>query len=230
MPPFNYGETTKRTEQTGDNLDEDYWHLVYRKSSYSDINHEALRIASNSPHTTSYVKEFRRHLKNEKDRQTAIERQERLKNRKSFRFLALVWCHTIERIRDDWLCLALLGISMALLSVGVDKGIELCSSGKILNLVRSKNENRIRVDSARIWLYRDLTTSVFLSYICWIAWPVVLILFAVAFVRILAPQSVGKYLLNSRYIQVKWINSLLTFDTFPYETAFRLKISASVFP
>lgn len=41
-------------------------------------------------------------------------------------------------------------------------------------------------------MYRDLTTSPFLSYICWIALPTILILFAVTFVKILAPQSVGK--------------------------------------
>lgn len=131
MPPFNYDENMKPTEDTSWYLNENkgYWQPVNRKSSFSDIN-LALRNAANSSNTSEYVKEFRRHLNNEKKRMKTVERQRLLENRKIFLILSWTWSHTFKHIRDDWLCLALLGFFMALLSVGVDKGIELCSSGK----------------------------------------------------------------------------------------------------
>lgn len=136
MPPFNYDENMKLNQNTSWYLDESqgYWQPVNRKSSFSDINQHALRNARNSATTSGYVKEFRRYLMNEKNRIKTVERQRRYRIGKVFPFLSWFWCHTFERIRDDWLCLALLGIFMALLSVGVDKGIELCSSGKFCKI------------------------------------------------------------------------------------------------
>lgn len=71
-------------------------------------------------------------MKNEKKRLANLERRKRYWN-PNIAISILLWIrrHTFERIKEDWLCLALLGIFMALLSVGVDKGIELCSSGKV---------------------------------------------------------------------------------------------------
>lgn len=136
MPPFNSDENSKQNENTSTwHMDEkkECWKLVNRKSSFSDINHYALRNARNSSKTLGYVKEFRKYLRNEKKRIQSVERQKRLQNRKFFPFVSWIWFHTFRRIKDDWLCLGLLGICMAFLSVGVDKGIELCSSGKLFD-------------------------------------------------------------------------------------------------
>jgi hypothetical protein len=46
--------------------------------------------------------------------------------------------------------------------------------------------------SARIWLYKDLTTHPVVQYVAWISLPVFLILFSAGFVHIVAPQSIGK--------------------------------------
>ncbi|KAH8295333.1 hypothetical protein KR018_010061 [Drosophila ironensis] len=83
-----------------------------------------------------------------------------------------VWKHTIARLGEDWVFLALLGIIMALLSFIMDKGISICTN-------------------ARIWLYRDLTSQPFVQYIAWVSLPVCLILFSAGFVHLIAPQSIG---------------------------------------
>ncbi|KAH8312287.1 hypothetical protein KR044_010084 [Drosophila immigrans] len=83
-----------------------------------------------------------------------------------------VWKHTLARLGEDWVFLALLGIIMALLSFIMDKGISICTN-------------------ARIWLYRDLTSQPFIQYIAWVSLPVCLILFSAGFVHLIAPQSIG---------------------------------------
>ncbi|XP_016951209.1 chloride channel protein 2 isoform X5 [Drosophila biarmipes] len=83
-----------------------------------------------------------------------------------------VWRHTVARLGEDWVFLALLGIIMALLSFIMDKGISICTN-------------------ARIWLYRDLTSQPFVQYIAWVSLPVCLILFSAGFVHLIAPQSIG---------------------------------------
>lgn len=137
MSPLSCDEDTKEIENTNWYKDDNksYWQPVSRKSSFSDINQLALRDARNTSTTSGYVKEFRRYLRNEKMRIKTVERQRRYQNRIFMPFLSWIWCQTFERIRDDWLCLALLGIFMALLSVGVDKGIVLCSNGKFLESI-----------------------------------------------------------------------------------------------
>jgi hypothetical protein len=45
--------------------------------------------------------------------------------------------------------------------------------------------------SARIWLYKDLTTHPVVQYVAWISLPLFLILFSAGFVHIVAPQSIG---------------------------------------
>lgn len=45
---------------------------------------------------------------------------------------------------------------------------------------------------ARIWLYRDLTSSQpYVQYFAWVSLPVCLILFSAGFVHLIAPQSIG---------------------------------------
>ncbi|XP_026840415.1 chloride channel protein 2 isoform X10 [Drosophila persimilis] len=83
-----------------------------------------------------------------------------------------IWRHTVARLGEDWVFLALLGIIMALLSFIMDKGISICTN-------------------ARIWLYRDLTSHPLIQYISWVSLPVCLILFSAGFVHLIAPQSIG---------------------------------------
>ncbi|XP_034488309.1 chloride channel protein 2-like isoform X3 [Drosophila innubila] len=88
------------------------------------------------------------------------------------RISSWIWRHTLARLGEDWVFLALLGIIMALLSFIMDKGISICTN-------------------ARIWLYRDLTSQPFIQYIAWVSLPVCLILFSAGFVHLIAPQSIG---------------------------------------
>lgn len=45
--------------------------------------------------------------------------------------------------------------------------------------------------TARIWLYRDLTSQPYVQYFAWVSLPVCLILFSAGFVHLIAPQSIG---------------------------------------
>ncbi|XP_074040499.1 chloride channel protein 2 isoform X2 [Leptinotarsa decemlineata] len=86
--------------------------------------------------------------------------------------ISLLWKHTFARLGEDWVFLALLGIIMALLSFVMDRGISVC-------------------DSARLWLYRDLTMHPATQYAAWVSLPLCLILFGAGFVQLVAPQSIG---------------------------------------
>jgi len=83
-----------------------------------------------------------------------------------------VWKHTFAKIGEDWVFLAMLGVVMAIISFGIDFGIEKC------------------VSSRRI-LYEQLGEHVGVKYLIWISLPVLLILFATGFVHVLAPQAIG---------------------------------------
>lgn len=96
--------------------------------------------------------------------------------------------------------LALLGIIMAVLSFIMDKGISMCTNGNQFcsrpTVIRPK-VGLIACDflcstfSARIWLYRDLTSTPYIQYFAWVSLPVCLILFSAGFVHLIAPQSIG---------------------------------------
>uniref|UniRef100_A0A1B0DHD9 Uncharacterized protein n=1 Tax=Phlebotomus papatasi TaxID=29031 RepID=A0A1B0DHD9_PHLPP len=86
--------------------------------------------------------------------------------------MSWIWCHSVSRMGEDWIFLALLGIIMALISYVMDKGISMCTN-------------------ARIWLYRDLTSQPIAQYFAWISLPIALILFSAGFVHLIAPQSIG---------------------------------------
>jgi chloride channel 2 len=109
---------------------------------------------------------------------------------------------------EDWVFLALLGIIMALLSFIMDKGISLCTNGK--NYLQNSGQSEVfnPLFSARVWLYRDLTSHPFIQYAAWVSLPVCLILFSAGFVHLVAPQSIGEYDVSTSH---KWIKSLLCF-------------------
>jgi len=83
-----------------------------------------------------------------------------------------VWRHTFAKIGEDWVFLAILGITMAIVSFGIDFGIEKC------------------ISSRRI-LYEQLSNHAGVKYLIWISLPILLILFAAGFVDMFDPQAVG---------------------------------------
>ncbi|CAH1134809.1 unnamed protein product [Ceutorhynchus assimilis] len=110
----------------------------------------------------------KRRLKEEKARKKEL-RGYQGKLAKSISYL---WRHTFARLGEDWVFLALLGIIMAVLSFLMDTGINICNT-------------------ARIWLYNDLTQHPAAQYASWVFLPVTLILFSAGFVHLVAPQSIG---------------------------------------
>ncbi|XP_060533656.1 chloride channel protein 2 isoform X2 [Cylas formicarius] len=110
----------------------------------------------------------KRRLKEEKARKKEL-RGYQGKLAKSISFL---WKHTFARLGEDWVFLALLGIIMAVLSFIMDSGISMCNT-------------------ARIWLYNDLTYHPAAQYASWVSLSVCLILFSAGFVHLVAPQSIG---------------------------------------
>ena len=73
---------------------------------------------------------------------------------------------------SEWLFLLVLGVSMALLSFGMDLCIQ-------------------KVQYCHSWLYAKCYGQSFLSLVEWVSFPVLLILFCVYFVSMVSPQAVG---------------------------------------
>uniref|UniRef100_V5GJ05 Chloride channel protein 2 n=1 Tax=Anoplophora glabripennis TaxID=217634 RepID=V5GJ05_ANOGL len=110
----------------------------------------------------------KRRLKEEKARKKELSGYQG----KLAKSIAFLWRNTFARLGEDWVFLALLGVIMAFLSFITDKGIAMCNS-------------------ARLWLYKDLTHNTAAQYAAWISLPVCLILFSAGFVQLVAPQSIG---------------------------------------
>ncbi|XP_030756628.1 chloride channel protein 2 isoform X2 [Sitophilus oryzae] len=110
----------------------------------------------------------KRRIKEEKAR----KRELRGYQGKVAKTIYFLWKHTFARLGEDWVFLALLGIIMAVLSFILDNGISMCNT-------------------ARIWLYNDLTNNPAAQYASWVCLPVTLILFSAGFVHLVAPQSIG---------------------------------------
>ncbi|XP_059609893.1 chloride channel protein 2 isoform X2 [Phlebotomus argentipes] len=131
-----------------------------------------------------YTKDLGEYAKDEARRLKLLERRrkqedkarnkELLGHRESrcFRIMSWIWRHSVARMGEDWIFLALLGVIMALISYVMDKGISMCTN-------------------ARVWLYRDLTSQPVAQYFAWVSLPVSLILFSAGFVHLIAPQSIG---------------------------------------
>ncbi|KAF7286626.1 chloride channel protein 2 isoform X2 [Rhynchophorus ferrugineus] len=110
----------------------------------------------------------KRRLKEEKARKKELRGYQG----KVAKAISFLWKHTFARLGEDWVFLALLGIIMAILSFIMDNGISMCNS-------------------ARIWLYNDLTDHPAAQYAAWVCLPVTLILFSAGFAHLVAPQSIG---------------------------------------
>ncbi|XP_026784189.2 chloride channel protein 1a [Pangasianodon hypophthalmus] len=86
--------------------------------------------------------------------------------------LARVQKFLVTKLGEDWVFLVLLGITMALVSWTMDY-----ASAKSLQAYK--------------WMFGKLRGNVPLQYLVWIAYPMVLILFASFFCNLVAPQAIG---------------------------------------
>lgn len=75
-------------------------------------------------------------------------------------------------VMEDWAFLATLGITMALLSFIVDRGIIMC-------------------EHLRMFALRDVTESVGLQYFLWVSLSMAMVIFSTGFVHLVSPQGVG---------------------------------------
>ncbi|KAM9246694.1 chloride channel protein 1 [Leptosomus discolor] len=80
--------------------------------------------------------------------------------------------YVTKKLGEDWIFLVLLGLVMALVSWGMDY-----ASAKSLQAYK--------------WMYRELHPNVPMQYLAWVAYPLVLILFAAIFCHLVSPQAVG---------------------------------------
>ncbi|NXK94833.1 CLCN1 protein, partial [Formicarius rufipectus] len=77
-----------------------------------------------------------------------------------------------KKLGEDWIFLVLLGLVMALVSWGMDY-----ASAKSLQAYK--------------WMYTKLHPNVPMQYVVWVAYPLVLILFAAIVCHLVSPQAVG---------------------------------------
>ncbi|NWI57909.1 CLCN1 protein, partial [Calyptomena viridis] len=80
--------------------------------------------------------------------------------------------YVTKKLGEDWIFLVLLGLVMALVSWGMDY-----ASAKSLQAYK--------------WMYRELHPNVPMQYVVWVAYPLVLILFAAIVCHLVSPQAVG---------------------------------------
>lgn len=92
----------------------------YTKDLGEYAKEEALRV--------KYQEKARRKLDKARTEELRKSRRGTL-CRKLLAFLAFVWQQTGARLGEDWVFLALLGVIMAFISYGVDRGISICNNG-----------------------------------------------------------------------------------------------------
>ena len=93
----------------------------------------------------------------------------------------LVWARTLARLGEDWVFLALLGVSMAVISFAMDFTIS-------------------AINRARLYLVQFPVTDLRLQLLTWTSLSVSLILFSSGFIHIAAPQAVGSGLPEMKVI------------------------------
>ncbi|ALC46860.1 ClC-a, partial [Drosophila busckii] len=161
-PPAEYG----RDSESSSSDDEDPFGYL-DTLMYGRYTKDLGEFAKDEARKLKILEKRRKQEDKQRNKELLGKRATRIK-----RISSWIWKHTLARLGEDWVFLALLGIIMALLSFIMDKGISICTN-------------------ARIWLYRDLTSQPFIQYIAWVSLPVCLILFSAGFVHLIAPQSIG---------------------------------------
>ncbi|XP_025017983.1 chloride channel protein 2 isoform X2 [Tetranychus urticae] len=111
-------------------------------------------------------------------------------------YFQIFWKYTFAKIGEDWIFLALLGMSMAFTSFFINIVIE-------------------STITARQRLYKDFTNdSPIWKFVAWTTTPIIMILFASGFVHIVAPQAVGSGIPEMKTILGGVVlNEYLTFRT-----------------
>ena len=92
-----------------------------------------------------------------------------------------IWSRTGAKMGEDWVFLALLGISMALVSFAMDYAIA-------------------AINTARMYLISYLLLNVSAQYTAWVGVSLCLVLFSVGFTHLIAPQAVGSGLPEMKVI------------------------------
>lgn len=94
--------------------------------------------------------------------------------KQSSKYKRLIYIRDVifQKIGEDWIFLALLGVVMAILSFTMDFIIEKCQA-------------------AKFWLYQELAFSPPLQYFAWVSYTLLFILFAVGFSHLVSPQACG---------------------------------------
>ena len=95
--------------------------------------------------------------------------------------VGVVWTNTGARLGEDWVFLALLGVSMALVSFAMDWAIS-------------------NINKARMYLVQFVIADPSLQMFAWTGLSVVLILFSSGFIHMTAPQAVGSGLPEMKVI------------------------------
>ncbi|XP_030754419.1 chloride channel protein 2-like [Sitophilus oryzae] len=112
----------------------------------------------------------------DKRKQKELEKENRLELYSSRgrcqRFYLSLWQNTFGHFGEDWIFLAFLGISVAIISYSIDQGVIACSKAKAL-------------------LYANAVNIGFVKWLAWVCLPVILILWDVGFIAIIAPKAVG---------------------------------------
>ena len=100
---------------------------------------------------------------------------------KTCKVMGLVWSTTGARLGEDWVFLALLGVSMALVSFAMDQAIS-------------------NINKARMYLVQFLIEDLRLQMFAWTSVSVLLIWFSTGFIHLTAPQAVGSGLPEMKVI------------------------------
>lgn len=110
------------------------------------------------------------------------------------------WRHTVAKIGEDWVFLALLGIIMAVISYALDYCVTMLGSGEHISWDQHlrktsfiNKKNLVHFATARRWVYADLAKHTAASYFAWISTSMLLIFVSVAVVNVVAPQAIGKF-------------------------------------
>ncbi|KAF5895850.1 chloride channel protein 1-like, partial [Clarias magur] len=175
-----YGEYS---EQPGGSCERGAGHLLTenqtKKHHHRHHDHGHHQYGHQRNHRHSHSRHSRRHMEpdeghdgKESEKRRASSSKTPPSYSKCKDCVARVQTFLVTRLGEDWIFLVLLGISMALVSWTMDY-----ASAKSLQAYK--------------WMYGKLMGNVPLQFLVWVAYPMMLILFASFFCNLVAPQAIG---------------------------------------
>ncbi|CAH2272424.1 chloride channel -Kb-like [Pelobates cultripes] len=108
---------------------------------------------------------------NDKDNQSALIQVCR-RVRDCFKPVGLTLRHVLLRFGEDWIFLFLLGISMAIISFGLDVTIA-------------------KLQRMNLWVYDSLNNYLYLQYFSWVLYHVLLMMISAGVAKYISPQAAG---------------------------------------